>query len=71
MHSGNLVNGLGRIMHLPLACALSRPRPLTRLPLCIKTRNTLHSGIEIYGVLTIGNVEDPPPPQPSPEEALL
>ena len=39
MHSGNIVYGLGRIMHLPLARALSRPRPLTILPysLCTKT----------------------------------
>ena len=39
VHSGNLVNGLSRIMHSPLAHALSRPRPLTRLPSCTKTRN--------------------------------
>ena len=31
-------------MHLPLARALSRPRPLTRLPLYIKTHNALQTG---------------------------
>ena len=45
MHSGNLVNGLGRIMHLPSARALSRPRPLTRLLSCTKTRNARQSGM--------------------------
>ena len=44
MHSGNPVNSLGRIMHSPSARALSRPRPLTRLPSCIKTRNALQTG---------------------------
>ena len=44
MHSGNRVNGLGWIVHLPSVRALSRPRPLTRLPSCTKTRNALETG---------------------------
>ena len=31
-------------MHSPSAHTLSRPRPLTRLPSCIKTRNALQTG---------------------------
>ena len=45
VHEGNLVNGLGRIMHSPSARALSRPRPLTRLPSCTKTHNARQSCI--------------------------
>ena len=41
MHQGNVVNGLGRITHLPSAHALSHPPPLTRLPSCVKTRDSL------------------------------
>ena len=45
MHSGNLVNALGRIMHLPSARALSRTSStitfVTRLPPCTKTRKLI------------------------------
>ena len=38
---------------MPLARALSRPRPLTRLPLCTKPCNALQTGIQIIHFLAM------------------